>query len=67
MSKTIAGREFLDRTEAAEFVGMALTTFDKYLARSRNGRLLIPLEIYQPSGPRTPLYIAKDFLSRWVA
>lgn len=67
MSKNIAGEEYLDRAESAEFVGMALTTFDKYLARSRHGRLRFPLEYYQPGGPHTPLYINRAFLARWVA
>lgn len=25
------------------------------------------LEFYQPGGPRTPLYINRDFLARWVS
>ena len=55
--KIIADEEFLDRTEAGNFIGMATSTFDKLLAKSRHGKLVYPLEVYQPGGRGTPMWL----------
>ena len=68
--KIIADEEFLDRTEAGNFIGMATSTFDKLLAKSRHGKLVYPLEVYQPGGRGTPMwfskYVRERRTSRWT-
>ena len=64
--KIIADEEFLDRTEAGNFIGMATSTFDKLLAKSRHGKLVYPLEVYQPGGRGTPMWFSKSRLKEWL-
>ena len=65
--KIIADEEFLDRTEAGNFIGMATSTFDKLLAKSRHGKLVYPLEVYQPGGRGTPMWFSKSRLKEWLS
>lgn len=63
--KIIADKEYLDRGEAGAYIGMCQSTFDKLLAKSRQGKLKFPLEYYQPGGRGTPMWFCKETLKAW--
>ncbi len=63
--KRIAGMDYLDRRETAEYLGIGLSTLDVLTRRSRKGQLTPPLPYFQLK-TRGPIFYSKERLETWV-
>lgn len=63
--KKIAGMDYMDRREAAEYLGVGLSTLDALTRRSRKGQLVPPLPYFQMK-TRGPIFYSRDRLEAWV-
>lgn len=63
--KKIAGMDYMNRRETADFLGVGLSTLDTLTHRSRKGTLAPPLPYFQLK-PRGPIFYSKERLESWV-
>lgn len=63
--KKIAGMDYMDRRETAEYLGVGLSTLDVLTRRSRKGTLVPPLPYFQLKA-RGPVFYSKERLESWV-